>query len=77
MRQNCACLSWIVAAPLLAGMLVLGVLLTPGLSAQAFLYIPVAAILGVVYAFPLACGMSRFIEAPAGTDPLLRWGWGL
>jgi hypothetical protein len=70
-------LSWIVAAPLLTGALILGVLSTPTLSAQAFLYIPVAAILGVVYGYPLACGITRFVAAPGGNNPLLRWGWGL
>jgi hypothetical protein len=70
-------LSWIVAAPVLTGALVLGVLLTPALSAQGFLYLPVAAALGAVYAFPLACVMSQFLEAPSSANPLVRWAWGL
>ena len=77
MARHCVALCWIFAAPLLAGTLILGVLLTPALSAQSFLYIPVAAVLGFVYACPLACLIAKFIEGPAGTDHLSRWGWGL
>ena len=76
MKCNAA-LCWIFMAPLLTGVLILGVLVTPGLECQATLYIPVAALLGFVYGAPLARSISKFIDGPIGRDPALRWGWGL
>jgi hypothetical protein len=54
-----------------------GVLLTPALAEQAFLYLPVAAALGFLYSLPLARTLSRFLQGPESGDVLLRWGWGL
>jgi hypothetical protein len=42
------------------------------------LWIPIAALLGAVYAVPAARGVARFLEAPTAPEAAaLRWGWGL
>jgi hypothetical protein len=71
-------LCWVFTAPALAGALVIAVLATPQLAAEAQLWVPVAGLLGVVYSVPAARGVARFIAAPAAQDAAaLRWGWGL
>ena len=71
-------LCWVFTAPALAGALVVGVLATPQLAAEAGLWIPIAALLGALYGVPAARGAARFVEAPAAPQAaVLRWGWGL
>ena len=71
-------LCWVFTAPALAGALVVAVLATPQLAAEAGLWIPIAALLGALYGVPAARGIARFLEAPAAPEAAaLRWGWGL
>ncbi len=71
-------LCWVFTAPALAGALVIAVLATPQLAAEAGLWIPIAALLGALYGVPAARCIARFIEAPAAQEAaVLRWGWGL
>ena len=71
-------LCWVFTAPALAGALVVAVLATPQLAADAGLWIPIAALLGALYGVPAARCIARFVEAPAAPDAVaLRWGWGL
>jgi hypothetical protein len=71
-------LCWVFTAPALAGALVVAVLATPQLAAEAGLWIPIAALLGALYGVPAARGAARFLEAPASPQAVgLRWGWGL
>jgi len=71
-------LCWVFTAPALAGALIIAVLATPQLAAEAGLWIPIAALLGALYGVPAARGIARFLEAPAaGEAAALRWGWGL
>jgi hypothetical protein len=73
-----AALCWIFTAPALAGALVVAVLATPQLAAEAELWIPLAALLGALYGVPAARCIARFVEAPAAPEAAaLRWGWGL
>ncbi len=73
-----AALCWVFTAPALAGALVIAVLATPQLAAEAGLWIPIAALLGALYGVPAARCIARFIEAPAAPEAAaLRWGWGL
>ncbi len=69
-------LCWVFTAPMLTGILILAVLMTP-LSAQAALWIPIAAALGFVYGIPCARCAAKFLQGPATDDPALRWGWSL
>ena len=59
-------LCWVFTAPALAGALVVAVLATPQLAAEAGLWIPIAALLGALYGVPAARCIARFIEAPGG-----------
>ena len=71
-------LCWVFTAPALAGALLIGVLATPQLAADAGLWIPMAAFLGALYGVPAARCIARFVEAPAAPHAAaLRWGWGL
>ncbi len=71
-------LCWVFTAPALAGALVVAVLATPQLAAEAGLWIPIAALLGALYGVPAARCIARFVEAPAAREAVaLRWGWGL
>ncbi len=70
-------LCWVFTAPVLTGILIVAVLVTPPLSAEATLWIPVAAVLGFTYGVPCANCIAKFLEGPATNDALLRWGWGL
>ena len=71
-------LCWVFTAPALAGALVVAVLATPQLAAEAGLWIPVAALLGFIYGVPFARVIARFVEAPAAPHATaLRWGWSL
>jgi hypothetical protein len=71
-------LCWVFTAPALAGALVVAVLATPQLAAEAGLWIPIAALLGALYGVPAARCIARFVEAPAAPEAVaLRWGWGL
>jgi hypothetical protein len=71
-------LCWVFTAPTLAGALVVAVLATPQLVADAGLWIPIAALLGALYGVPAARCIARFVEAPAAPQAVaLRWGWGL
>jgi hypothetical protein len=70
-------LCWVFTAPVLAGVLIVAVLMTPALSADAALWIPIAAALGFAYGVPCAISAAKFLEGPATDDPALRWGWGL
>jgi hypothetical protein len=71
-------LCWVFTAPALAGALVIAVLATPQLAAEAELWIPIAALLGALYGVPAARCIARFVEAPAAPEAApLRWGWGL
>jgi hypothetical protein len=71
-------LCWVFTAPTLAGALVVAVLATPQLAAEAGLWIPIAALLGALYGVPAARCIARFVEAPAAPEAgALRWGWGL
>jgi len=73
-----AALCWVFTAPALAGALVVAVLATPQLAAEAELWIPIAALLGALYGVPVARGVARFVAAPAAPEAAaLRWGWGL
>ncbi len=73
-----AALCWVFTAPALAGALVVAVLATPQLAAEAELWIPIAALLGALYGVPAARCIARFVEAPAAPEAAaLRWGWGL
>ena len=73
-----AALCWVFTAPTLTGALVVAVLATPPLAAEAGLWIPIAALLGAVYGAPAARCIARFIAAPAAPQAAaLRWGWGL
>ena len=45
-------LCWVFTAPALAGALVVAVLATPQLAAEAGLWIPIAALLGALYGVP-------------------------
>lgn len=71
------CLCCVLTAPLLVGALIVAVLLTPQLAAEAFTYVPLAALVGALFAWPLARNVARFMAAPEGRDRALRWGWGL
>ena len=69
---------WVFTAPVLAGALVVAVLATPQLAAEAGLWIPIAALLGALYGVPAARAIARFVEAPTAPEAgALRWGWGL
>jgi hypothetical protein len=69
---------WVFTAPALAGTLIIAVLATPQLAAEAGLWIPIAALLGALYGVPAARCIARFVEAPAAPEAVaLRWGWGL
>jgi len=69
---------WVFTAPALAGTLLVAVLATPQLAAEAGLWIPIAALLGALYGVPAARCIARFVEAPAAPEATaLRWGWGL
>ena len=71
-------LCWVFTAPALAGALVIAVLATPQLAAEAGLWIPIAALLGTLYGVPAARCVARFVEAPAAPEAAaLRWGWSL
>jgi hypothetical protein len=71
-------LCWVFTAPALAGALVIAVLATPQLAADAGLWIPIAAALGALYGVPAARCIARFVEAPAAPQAAaLRWSWGL
>ena len=71
-------LCWVFTAPALAGALVVGVLATPQLAAEAGLWIPIAALLGALYGVPAARSAARLVEAPTAPHAAaLRWGWGL
>ena len=71
-------LCWVFTAPALAGALVIAVLVTPQLAADAGLWIPIAALLGALYGVPAACCIARFVDAPAAPKATaLRRGWGL
>ena len=59
-------LCWVFTAPALAGALVIAVLATPQLAAEAGLWIPIAALLGALYGVPAARCIARFVEAPCG-----------
>jgi len=73
-----AALCWVFTAPALAGALVVAVLATPPLAAEAELWIPIAALLGALYGVPAARSIARFLEAPAAPEAVaLRWGWGI
>jgi hypothetical protein len=69
-------LCWVFTAPLLAGVLIIAVLLTP-LSAEPTLWISIAAALGFVYGVPCARCAAKFLLGPGSDDALLRWGWSL
>ena len=60
-----AALCWVFTAPALAGALIVVVLATPPLAAQAGLWIPIAGLFGFVYGVPCARCIARFVEAPA------------
>lgn len=77
MPKSQICLCYVMAAPLLALALILAVLLTPSLAAEAFTWVPIAAGLGALFAWPLARNFALFMEAPEGRDRALRSGWGL
>ena len=62
-------LCWVFTAPALAGALVIAVLATPQLAAEAGLWIPIAALLGALYGVPAARCIARFVEAPAAPQP--------
>ena len=71
-------LCWVFTAPVLAGALVVAVLATPQLAADAALWLPIAGLLGALYGVPAARCIARFVEAPAAPEAAaLRWGWGL
>ncbi len=70
-------LCWVFTAPMLAGILSVIVLLTPPLSAEAALWIPIAAALGFIYGVPCAACIAKFAQGPTSDDAALRWGWGL
>jgi hypothetical protein len=70
-------LCWVFTAPALTGILIVAVLATPALAAEATLWIPVAAVLGLAYGVPCARCIAKFLEGPATNDAALRWGWGL
>ncbi len=70
-------LCWVFTAPVLAGILIVAVLMTPALSAEAALWIPIAAVLGFTYGVPCAACIAKFLQGPATDDAALRWGWGL
>ena len=71
-------LCWVFTAPVVAGGLVIAVLATPQLAADAGLWIPIAGLLGALYGVPAARCIARFLEAPAAPQATaLRWGWGL
>jgi hypothetical protein len=71
-------LCWVFTAPALAGALIVAVLATPQLAADAGLLVPICALLGVLYGVPAARCIARFVEAPAAPQAAaLRWGWGL
>ena len=70
-------LCWVFTAPLLTGILIVAVLVTPPLSAEAKVWIPIAAVLGFTYGIPCANCIAKILEGPATNDAALRWGWGL
>ncbi len=70
-------LCWVFTAPALVGVLIVAVLVTPPLSAEAALWIPIAAVLGFAYSVPCARCIAKFLEGPTTNDVALRWGWGL
>jgi hypothetical protein len=70
-------LCWVFTAPALVGILILAVLLTPALAAEAALWIPIAAALGLAYSVPCARGVAAFLAGPTTDAAALRWGWGL
>ena len=54
-----AALFWVFIAPAFAGALVLAVLLTPGLQAEAGMWIGFAALAGAAVAAPLAWTIAK------------------
>ncbi|MGO9390820.1 hypothetical protein [Rhodoblastus sp.] len=56
-----AALLWVMGGTVLAGLAVLGVLMTPGLTDEALRYIPIAAVAGYVVGIPLALMAAKAI----------------